>query len=197
MKWAVSDFRLMLTRLMNECALIFAHVTIILLGASAQIAFQTLCKTKDGCMREEEVTNLIANEKVELFDLHYDVYTYSNLCFGNDAAKRRYQLALITDQRANATLMNKSFSYYINDPCTHPGQMNRIIDKNRILEDGCTISNDKTESLDYAEYVFNAKPDIKRCQELTKNLVHATYVKEHFAANETIFNFKVISLKVI
>ncbi len=154
------------------------------IGASAQVAFQTFCTTKDGCMRNAAKTNLIANENVELFDIHYDVYTYSNLCFGNDEGRRRYQLAVIVDQ------LDERFSNVIYDPCTHPGQVERTISKKQILVDVCTINDKSKTKLVHENYVFKARPDMAKCQELTKRLVNPTYVEDHFGGHYVSYKVK-------
>jgi len=153
-------------------------------GASAQIAFQTFCREIGGCRMEKERTNLVANEQTKLFGIEYDVYSYSNLCFGNDDARRRYQYVVIinSNSRSNEVL----------DPCTHSGQLDRTISKNQILEDVCTANEKIKNDLRYDSYVFRAKPDIKRCQEYTKMLVSPDFVNKHFPSNGDEINFKII-----
>lgn len=143
-------------------------------------------------MREEEVTNLIGNEKAELFGTNYDVYAHSNICFGPDAARRRYYLAAIIEQNSKATA--SEHIAVIEDPCTHSGQPNTRIAKMQ-FQDVCTNNYKKGFFLEREHYVFTAKPDIKRCQALTKKLVDATDVNEHFADHQKNISFTVRSFK--
>lgn len=152
-------------------------------GASSQIAFQTSCKTDLNCKN-----SLTPNEKTKLFGVDYGIYTYSNLCFGNDDARRRYQYIVI--MKTNNAKPN---SNVVEDPCTHPGQLTRSITKTQLLEDVCT-SNDKIKGeLKFDNYTFEAKPDIKKCQEYTKLLVDQDFVREHFASNEINFRVSLIN----
>lgn len=144
-------------------------------------------------MREEEVKNLVCNEKAELFGTHYDVYAHSNLCFGHDAARLRYYLAAIIEQNTNATASSQI--NVIDDPCTHSGQPNRTIAKIQ-FQDVCTNSYKKEFFLEREHYVFTAMPDINRCQALTEKLVDATYVNKRFADHQKNIRFTVRSLKI-
>ena len=76
-------------------------------GASAQIAYQMDAK-ETPAKKEKAGENRIPTS---LFGIDYDVFTYSNLCSGNDGARRRYQYVLIS----------KSNSDEVDDPCTHQG----------------------------------------------------------------------------
>lgn len=128
--------------------------------------------------------------QTRLFGVDYDVYTYSNLCSGNDDARRRYQYVVIAN----------SNSEIVEDPCTHPGtfkrennffafqlsnsnvlellttlrllgQLERQITKEKLLEDACTNTEKIKTELSFDTYKFRAKPDIKKCEEYTRQVV--------------------------
>ena len=140
-------------------------------GASSQIAFQTNCESVEDCRKEKASTNLIANETTRLFGIDYDIYTYSNLCFGNDAARRRYQYIIIFSSGSRRE---------VEDPCTHPRQLDRIITKVQLLEDVCTNNEKTKKELRFDSYTFKAKPDINKCKEFTRLLIDQDFVKTHF-----------------
>lgn len=79
----------------------------------------------------------------------------------------------------------------VDDPCTHPGQLDRNITKEQILEDVCTNNNKVKESLKYDSYKFRAIPNIQKCEEYTKLLVDKVFVGNHFVSSGEEISFKV------
>ena len=120
------------------------------------------------------------NERATLFGQHYQINTFSNLCYGNDDARKRYHMLLILRQPE---------SREVGDPCTHPLQLERIVDSQTLTADVCTYGPDgEQRQLPHPNYTFFAEPDVARCAYFTRQLVSVESVTQNFKD----YNFQVM-----
>lgn len=129
-----------------------------------------------GAAADAETTEQRAEHKVkertQLFGREYRVSTFSNLCFGNDDARKRFQMLLI---------LQHPESRIVHDPCTHPRQLERIIDSEELSKNVCTYDpNGERRQLPHPEYKFIAQPHVNRCAQLTRQLVSVESVRQNF-----------------
>lgn len=77
-------------------------------------------------------------------------------------------------------ISKSAFRKEVYDPCTHPGQLDRTITREKLLEDACTSNPYTQEKLKEESYIFKATANIELCQEYTKLLVDKNFAEKNF-----------------
>jgi hypothetical protein len=135
---------------------------------SGNSAAPAVLDSEDGESRADHTIK----ERTRLFGRDYQVSTFSNLCYGNDDARKRFQMLLILQHPESRT---------VHDPCTHARQLERNVVAEDLVKDVCTYDpNGESRQLPHPTYTFVAQPDVMRCAQLTRQLVSVESVRQNF-----------------
>ena len=160
---------------LNETLFNDNHKTIGILdmgGASAQIAYESINKIKNG----NEIINRSESgngnvDHFNMFGFDHSIKLSSSLCFGNDQARIRYYHLLITKEQKN----NK-----IDDPCLNKNAKIIISNELFIMNQECLKAKNGLNLNQNENYTLTGSYDNAKCKTLIHQLLDLETCKQSY-----------------